>query len=256
MSHVVTASEGAVLRIQLNRPEKKNALTVAMYAALSDAIERADADPAVRVMLLHGAGDAFTAGNDLQDFAAAAGKADAERPAGRFLQVISHAAKPIVAAVQGSAVGIGTTMLLHCDFAYAADSARFHLPFVNLSICPEAASSFLLPMWAGYARAAKLLMLGEPFSAAEAHAAGFVTEVVPAAEVLAAAEATARKLAEKPPRALRLVKQLMRRPLMPHIEATMAEELRHFMALIKSPEAKEAFAAFFEKRKPDFSRFS
>jgi enoyl-CoA hydratase/carnithine racemase len=254
MSSVLIERDAAVMRIQLNRPEKKNAITVAMYGALAEAIEQGDRDRSVRVMLLHGAGDAFTAGNDLQDFAA-------NPPSGpdsagvRFLQTISCAAKPIVAAVHGNAVGIGTTMLLHCDFVYAADSARFHLPFVNLGLCPEGGSSLLLPMRAGYPRAAELLMLGEPFDARKAREAGLVTDIAPAAQVLAVATAAAQKLAAKAPGALRLTKQLLKRPLAPHIATAIGEELQHFHQLLRSPEAKEAFAAFFEKRKPDFSRF-
>lgn len=254
MSQVLAERDRAVLRIQLNRPEKKNAITAAMYTGLAEAIARGEGDPAVRVMLLHGAGDTFTAGNDLQDFAANPPQG-ADSPGARFLQAISRAAKPIVAAVHGNAVGIGTTMLLHCDFVYAADSARFHLPFVNLGLCPEGASSLLLPMLAGYPRAAELLMLGEPFDAAKAREAGIATAVVSSADVLAVATATAQKLAEKPPGALRLAKQLLKRPLLPHIDATISEELRHFHVLLRSAEAKEAFAAFFEKRSPDFSRF-
>ncbi|MGH8653971.1 MAG: enoyl-CoA hydratase [Gammaproteobacteria bacterium] len=236
MNHIAAAREGAVQRIRLNRPEKRNAITIEMYAALADAIVAAERDRSVRVMLLHGAGDAFCAGNDLQDFLANPPHDEAS-PGFRFLRVMSHATKPLVAVVHGAAVGIGTTMLLHCDFVYAADSARFHLPFVNLGLCLEGASSVLLPALAGYPRAAELLMLGEPFGAAKAREAGLVTEVVAEAELLAIATAAAEKLADKPPGALKIAKQLLRR------------------ALLRSPEAKEAFTAFLEKRKPDFSKF-
>jgi enoyl-CoA hydratase/carnithine racemase len=209
-NHIAVAREGAVQRIQLNRPEKKNAITIEMYAALADAIATAEADRSVRLMLLHGAGDAFCAGNDLQDFLVNPPHDEAS-PGFRFLRVISHATKPLVAAVHGAAVGIGTTMLLHCDLVYAAESALFHLPFVNLGLCPASASTVLLPALAGYPRAAELLMLGEPFGAAKARDVGLVTDVVSEAELLAVATAVAEKLADKPPGALKITKQLLRR---------------------------------------------
>jgi enoyl-CoA hydratase/carnithine racemase len=254
MSHVAIEREGAIERITLDRPEKKNALTADMYAALANAIAAAEADNAVRVMLLAGAGDLFTAGNDLQDFLANPPN-DENRPVFRFLENISHAGKPIVAAVQGAAIGIGTTMLLHCDLIYAGETARFHLPFVNLGLCPEGASSVLLPAVAGYPRAAQLLLLGEPFSAAQAHEIGLVTELV-AGDPLPVAASAAGKLAEKPPRSVRMTKQLLKRARMPEIEAALAAEAKEFRALLSAPEAKEAFSAFLEKRQPNFSKFA
>jgi enoyl-CoA hydratase/carnithine racemase len=254
MSTLLSTRDGAIQRIQINRPEKKNALTVEMYAAFADALTAADADPGVRAVLIHGAGDAFTAGNDLQDFLANPPRGP-DAPVVRFLQAVSHAQKPLVAAVSGVAVGVGTTMLLHCDLVYAAEGSKLSLPFVNLGLCPEAASSFLLPTIAGYQRAAEVLLLGEPFDAHKAWQLGLVTEVVPAGEVLACAEGAARKLAEKPAASVRLTKQLMKRAWLPTIEATLAEESRQFGARLGSPEAKEAFAAFLEKRKPDFTKF-
>jgi enoyl-CoA hydratase/carnithine racemase len=253
MAEIVTTREGAVQRVQLNRPDKKNAITSAMYAGLADALAAAEADRGVRVVLLHGAGDAFTAGNDLADFLANPPHG-ADRPAPRFLHAISHAAKPIVAAVHGVAVGIGTTMLAHCDLVYAAEGTRFHLPFVNLGLCPEGASSLLLPLAAGYQRAAELLMLGEPFTAAKARELGLVTEVVSGSELLATAGTAAQTLAAKPPASLRLTKQLLKRPLMREIEAALAAEFAAFSDRLASPEAKEAFNAFFEKRPADFSK--
>jgi enoyl-CoA hydratase/carnithine racemase len=255
MTSIVVTRDAAIQRIQLNRPEKKNALTGEMYTRLIDAITTAESDRAVRVMLLHGAGDIFTAGNDVGDFLAHPPQED-ESPAFRFLWAISHATKPLVAAVHGAAIGIGTTMLLHCDLVYAAESARFHLPFVNLGLCPEGASSVLLPGLAGYGRAAELIMLGEPFSAAKARDIGIVSEIVSEAEVLAVAARAAQKLAEKPRGALVAAKQLLKRALMPQIDAALAEELKQFRAMLTTPEAKEAFRAFLEKRKPDFSQFS
>ncbi len=255
MSHVTIARDGAIERVGLDRPDKKNAITAEMYAALAGAIEAAESDPLVRVILLHGAGGTFTAGNDLQDFLANPPRDEAS-PVFRFLHAISHASKPLVAAVHGAAIGIGTTMLLHCDLVYAGESARFQLPFVNLGLCPEAGSSVLLPALAGYANAAELVLLGEPFAAAKARAVGLVTAVVPDAELLAVATAAARSLAAKPPAALRLSKQLLRRALLPQIEAALAEESRQFRTLLTSAEAREAFRAFLEKRQPDFSRLS
>jgi len=254
MTDIVTSREGAVQRVQLNRPDKKNAITTAMYAALADAIAAADADRSVRVTFLHGAGDGFTAGNDLHDFLANPPQSE-DRPAFRFLHAISHATKPIVAAVHGVAIGIGTTMLGHCDLVYAAEGTRFHLPFVNLGLCPEGASSLLLPLTAGYQRAAELLLLAEPFDAAKAREIGLVTEVVPGSQVLATAAAAAQRLAAKPPASLRLTKQLLKRALMPQIEAALAAELKVFATRLASPEAKEAFTAFFEKRQADFSKY-
>jgi enoyl-CoA hydratase/carnithine racemase len=225
-----------------------------MYTAFAEAIRAADGDAGVRVMLVEGAGDAFTAGNDLQDFLAHAAQSG-PRPVLDFLQVFSHAAKPIVAAVHGVAVGVGTTMLAHCDLVYAAEGARFSMPFVNLGLCPENASSFLLPSILGYQRAAELLMFGEPFDAAKAREVGLVNAVVPPAELGATAMAAAQKLAAKPPESLRLTKRLMRRAWMPEIEAALAAESKAFVERLSSPEAKEAFTAFLEKRAPDFSRF-
>jgi enoyl-CoA hydratase/carnithine racemase len=254
MDQIVVARDGAIQRVTLNRPEKKNALTAAMYAAFAAAIQAADRDPGVRVMLIGGAGDAFTAGNDLQDFLAHAPQGG-PRPVLDFLQVFSHAAKPIVAAVHGVAVGVGTTMLAHCDLVYTAEGTRFSMPFVNLGLCPENASSFLLPSILGYQRAAELLMLGEPFDAAKAREVGLVNAVVPAAELAATATAAAQKLAAKPPESLRLTKRLMRRAWLPEVEAALAAESQAFAERLSSPEAKEAFTAFLEKRTPDFSRF-
>jgi len=255
MSEIVVEKSEQVLRIQLNRPAKKNALTAGMYRAFADALRGADADPDVRVILVHGTSEAFTAGNDLQDFLANPPQGP-ESPVFAFLEAVTHVDKPLVAAVNGVAVGIGTTMLLHCDLVYAGQDAKFALPFVNLGLCPEAASSFLLPALAGYQRAAELLLLGEPFDAAKAHAVGIVTEVVPGHLAIEAAEQAARKLAAKPPASVRLTKQLLKTQTKAMMDAALAEELRHFAGRLVSAEAKEAFSAFLEKRKPDFTRFS
>lgn len=253
MTQVLTAREGAILLIQLNRPEKKNALTAEMYAAMADALAAGDADAGVRVMVIHGNEAGFTAGNDLADFLSNP-PAGLDSPVIRFLRAVSRVEKPLIAAVTGPAVGVGTTMLLHCDFVYAADTAKFALPFVNLGLCPEAGSSFLLPLAAGWRRAAELLLLGEPFDAAAAHQCGIVSRVLPPAEVLDAARATARKLAERPPEAVQTSKRLMKRSHQALIDGLVVEEAEAFLALMHKPAAKEAFAAFLEKRKPDFSR--
>lgn len=253
--HVVTEIADRIGRIELARPDKKNAITGEMYLAMADALDGMDADPGVRAVLLHGSQECFSSGNDVEDFLAR-GASAGEFPALRFLRRISTVRKPIVAAVAGPAVGIGTTMLLHCDLVYAAPSARFRLPFVPLGIVPEAGSSLLLPLRAGHARAAELLLLGRPFDAARAYEVGLVNAVVPDGELLATARAAASELAALPPASVRLTKELMRRPGAEAVAAQMAEEARLFAERLGSPEAREAFTAFLEKRKPDFTRFS
>jgi enoyl-CoA hydratase/carnithine racemase len=254
MSHVAVQIADRIARVELARPEKKNALTGEMYLALADALSRAESDDGVRAVFLHGRPDCFSSGNDLEDFLQRDPRA--ESPALRFLGAIAAARKPIVAAVGGPAVGIGTTMLLHCDLVYAAAGARFHLPFVPLGLVPEAASSLLLPMIAGYPRAAELLLLGEPFGAEKAFAAGIVTAVVPEGELLEVARATAVKLAALPPASVQLTKELMKRPHAQAVASQMAEEGRLFARRLTSPEATEAMTAFLAKRKPDFSKLS
>ena len=235
--------------------EKKNALTADMYQALAEALARAEADPAVRVILISGAGGNFTAGNDLADFLDHPPK-DEDAPVFRFLNAFAGLQKPFVAAVDGVAVGVGTTVLLHCDLVYAGASARFALPFANLGRTPEAASSLLLPLRAGHARAAEMLMLGEVFSAQTALDSGIVNAVLPDGQVLAHALERCRKLITQPAASLRLTKQLMKRSQQALIRETMGTEAEIFRQRLVSPEAKEAFAAFFEKRKPDFSKFA
>ncbi|MBE0621144.1 MAG: enoyl-CoA hydratase [Burkholderiales bacterium] len=254
MKHIQTETKDGIARIEIDRPDKKNALTAAMYQAMADAIRAAEADAGVRVVLIHGKADLFTAGNDLQDFLDNPPRDD-DRPVFQFLYGISRAQKPIVAAVAGPAVGIGTTMLLHCDLVYAAPNARLQLPFVNLGLVPEAASSLLLPALVGYQRAAELLLLGEPFSAQKAKEIGLVTEVVPEEQLFDTALAQAKKLAAKPAASLRLTKQLMKQGQMAAVAQRIKLESDHFGERLASPEAKEAFSAFLEKRKPDFSKF-
>jgi enoyl-CoA hydratase/carnithine racemase len=252
---IVTEVADRVLRVEINRPEKKNALTVAMYSALAAALERGAKDATVRVILIHGHPQVFSSGNDLVDFMKDPPTTE-DRPVFQFMKQMHGATKPIIAAVSGPAVGIGTTMLLHCDLVYAGESASFQLPFVNLALVPEFASSLLLPALAGYQRAAELLLLGEPFSATKAHEYGLVTEVTPDGMELETALVVAGKLAAQPPAALRLTKMLMKKGMAQAAAAQMREEGSYFGERLRSPEAMEAFKAFFEKRPPDFSKFS
>lgn len=246
-------TQARVARIELARPEKKNAITTEMYVQMAQALAAADADRDVRAVLIHGAADCFTAGNDLADFLKR--PPGAKSPSWRFFEVLPALSKPVVAAVGGPAIGIGTTLLLHCDFVYATPAARFQLPFVQLGIVPEFGSTYLLPLLAGYQRAAELLLLGQPFTAEKAREVGIVTEVVAEAELQQRALKTAMQIAELPPESIRLTKRLLKSA---HAEATknqIAEEGRIFVERLSSPEAKEAMNAFLEKRRPDFSAF-
>ncbi len=255
MNHIQSQSDGAVRRITINRPEKKNALTAEMYEALADELGKAEADPEVRVILLHGAGEAFTAGNDLVDFLQRPWKGQDLPPAVRFIRAVVNARKPVVAAVHGATVGVGTTILLHCDLVYAADDTRFLMPFINLGIVPEAGSTVLLPLLVGHQRAAELLMLAAPFTAQRAHELGLVNAVVPFAELLPTAANAAQNLAEKPPAALRACKELLRRTYKAEVDRAIREEVAVISERLDSPESREALNAFAEKRKPDFSKF-
>lgn len=250
--HLATHRHDAVLCLTLSRPEKKNALTRAMYAALADALDHSAADASVRAVVLTGSEGSFTAGNDLGDFLMDP-PTGAGSPVFRFLRAVSTFPKPLLAAVDGPAVGIGTTVLLHCDLAYASPTARFRLPFVDLGLVPEAASSLLLPLAAGPKRAADLLLLGEAFSAEEACVAGLLNEVTP--DPLARALERASALAAKPPAALRHTKALLRRGQAAAVQETIAHEGAQFVESLASPEAHEALTAFLEKRAPDFSAF-
>jgi enoyl-CoA hydratase/carnithine racemase len=253
--HVLVETRGPVLHLRLNRPEKKNALTVEMYAAMADALRGAEENPDVRVILLSAEGDAFTAGNDLADFLQRP-PTDESSPVLRFLHALIGASKPLVAAVNGLAVGVGATMLLHCDLVYAARSARFHLPFVGLGLVPEAGSSLLLPQRVGQARAAELLLLGEPFDAERALEMGIVSDVFPDEELAARAGERALRLAAQPPAAVRATRALLRRADRAALPDHMREESALFLERLRSPEAREAMQAFLERRQPDFSRFS
>ncbi|HWX12962.1 MAG TPA: enoyl-CoA hydratase [Trinickia sp.] len=243
-----------VMTIAFNRPDKRNAITSAMYQAMADALAQARDDAGVRAILIRGGAGAFSAGNDLEDFMKAPPTGE-DAPVLQFLRGLSAAPKPIVASVEGVAVGIGTTLLLHCDLVYAADSAMFSLPFSQLALCPEAASSLLLPRLAGYQPAAEKLLLGEAFDAREAHRMGIVNRLLPAGEVDAFAFAQAAKLALLPASSLRVTKALMKRAGEQEVAERMKEEVVHFGKMLLAPEAREAMRAFLQKRKPDFRQF-
>ncbi len=250
---VLTRLDG-VLEIRLNRPEKKNALTRDMYDAMASAFRQIDADPTLRVGLLTGTGDTFTSGNDIADFQARA-SSNGESSASTFLPTISNMQKPLIAAVNGAAIGVGTTMLMHCDLIVAARSARFVMPFTSLGLVPEAGSSLLFPRLLGTQRASALLLLGEALDAPTAHAWGFVTRLVEDGELAGVARDIAQRLAALPPQAVRQTKRLIRHGPA-ELAARMEMELLLFREHLTSPEAAEAFRAFMEKRKPDFSQFA
>ena len=250
---IVQARSGAVLQLGFHRPERRNAITAAMYSALAEGLRQAAADPATKVVVLHGTPQAFTAGNDLGDFLNNPPAGD-DAPVMRFLGAIVAFPKPLVAAVNGPAVGVGTTMLLHCDLVYAGDEAQFSLPFASLGLCPEGGSSMLLPALAGYARAAEKLLLGEPFDAQEAREMGLVNKVLPSAQVLEFALARAQLLARQPVASLLETKRLLRAPLAAQVAQAMKDEGASFRRMLTEPAAREAFSAFLEKRKPDFAK--
>src|SRR6185369_1097793 len=240
--------------LEIARPEKKNALTAAMYQALADALRAAAEDPAVRAVLITGQPGVFTSGNDLEDFMQRPPQG-ADSPVAQFMRALLEIDKPVVAAVTGAAIGIGTTMLLHCDFVYVSDEARLAMPFVSLGLVPEFASSLIVPQLMGNARAAEKLLLGDPFTGADAVECGIANAVLPASEVVRHARRVAERFNALPPGAVRETKRLMRRGRSAAVLDAIAVEGEVFGARLQSPEAKEAFSAFFEKRKPDFSRF-
>ncbi|WP_036172403.1 enoyl-CoA hydratase [Massilia sp. 9096] len=254
---IQTSKTDGILTIEFNRPERKNAITGAMYSTMAAALRDAEGDAGVRAILITGKPEIFTAGNDLDDFLnnVGEGKMTEDRPVFQFMSALESSSKPVVAAVAGAAVGIGTTMLMHCDLVYAADTARFSMPFAQLGLCPEFASSLLVAQAAGYTRAAEKLLLGEAFGAQEAFEMGIVAKVLPSSELLAFAQRQAAKLVKLPPASIRTTKALMKRSRAALVKETIAAENERFSAMLVGDEAKEAFTAFFEKRKPDFSRF-
>jgi enoyl-CoA hydratase/carnithine racemase len=252
MSDILTHIDAGVMTITFNRLDKKNSITSSMYATMAEALAQAATDPAVRVVVFQGHESIFSAGNDIGDFLNQPPTTQ-ESPVFRFLRGIATFEKPLLAAVAGPAVGIGTTMLFHCDLVYAGDNAAFSMPFVNLGLCPEAASSLLAPRMFGYHRAAEALLMGEPFFAEAAQEVGLVNRVVPPTEVNGYAQAQARKLAGKPLSSLIETKRLMKGDTQAVLQK-MDEEGKSFGRMLREPAAKEAFGAFMEKRKPDFSK--
>src|SRR5260221_11314167 len=252
MADIVTQPVGSILRVQFNRPTKRNAMTSAMYVALAGILNEAANDENTRVVLWHGAGDSFCAGNDIEDFLKNP-PGPGESPQAGLMNAFINFDKPIVVAVHGAAIGGGTTMLTHCDFIYAAESAKFQMPFINLSVVPEFGSSCSVPLRIGHLRAAELILLGLPFDAMRAAELGLVTRVVSDEELLPTATETARKLAEKPIGALRACKRLMKQSSREQIAQAMKVENEEFAVRVRSAEAKEAFTAFVEKRPAKFT---
>ena len=249
---VIERSEG-ILRVELNRPAKKNAMTSSMYTKLADVFDGAAKDDDVRVVLWHGAGDAFSAGNDLEDFLKNP-PGPGQSPQARLMNALVDFDKPLIAAVRGAAIGGGTTMLLHCDFVYAGVSTRFQMPFINLALLPEFGSSCMLPFVIGHIRAAELILLGLPFDARRAVELGLVTQVVLDENLLPVATETAQNLAAKPAGALQASKRLLKRSFREQIKAAMKAENEAFSVHVRSEEAKEALTAFLEKRPPDYTK--
>jgi enoyl-CoA hydratase/carnithine racemase len=253
MNDIVTERSGSILRVELNRPAKKNAMTSSMYATLADLFNDAANDEGIRVVLWHGAGDSFCAGNDVGDFLKNP-PGPGESPQARLMNALVDFDKPLIAVVRGAAVGGGTTMLTHCDFVYAGESATFQMPFVNLALVPEFGSTWSVPARIGYIRAAELILLGLPFDAKRAEDLGLVTQVVPDQNVLAKATQTAQTLAAKPAGALQACKRLMKRSSREQIKKAVKIENEEFSVRVNSADAKEALSAFLEKRPPVFTR--
>jgi enoyl-CoA hydratase/carnithine racemase len=249
-----TATVNGVATIEIARPEKKNALTQAMYIAMAEALDAAVADPAVRSVLITGQPGVFTSGNDLEDFMQRPPMGE-DSPVIRFMKALAGCEKPVVAAVTGGAIGIGTTMLLHCDLVYVSDEARLAMPFVSLGLVPEYASSLLFPQLLGHVKAVEHLILGDPFTGERAVELGVANAVLPAGEVVNHARRMAERFNALPPGAVRDSKRLMRSAQRDLVMAQMKEEGAIFSSRLRSPEAMEAFQAFFQKRKPDFSKF-
>jgi enoyl-CoA hydratase/carnithine racemase len=255
---IKTATLNGVATIEIARPEKKNALTVAMYQAMTDAITAAVADNTVRAVLITGQPGIFTSGNDVEDFMTrppGQGSDSMDSPVFKFMFALMACDKPVVAAVTGAAIGIGTTLLLHCDFVYVSDEARLAMPFVALGLVPEFASSVLVPQLMGHRRAAEKLLLGEHFNGEQAVECGIANAVMPANEVVNHARRVAERFNLLPPGAVREAKQLIRGPQQDQLLKAIRAEGEVFGRRLRSPEAMEAFQAFFQKRKPDFSKF-
>jgi enoyl-CoA hydratase/carnithine racemase len=251
---IKTATLNGVTTIEIARPEKKNAITSAMYEAMAEALEAANADPKVRAVLITGQPNVFTSGNDLEDFMARPPR-DADAPVFQFMQALLACEKPVVAAVTGAAIGIGTTLLLHCDLVYVADESRLAMPFVALGLVPEFGSSLVVPRLMGHVKAAEKLLLGDPMTGAEAVEFGIANAVLPSSAVVNHARRMAERFNTLAPAAVRASKKLMRGPGHAELQKVIAEEAEIFAARLRSPEAIEAFQAFFQKRAPDFTKF-
>ncbi len=251
---IKTAIVNGVATIEIARPEKKNALTRVMYQAMTDALVAANTDKSVRAVLIQGQPNIFTSGNDIEDFMGSPPR-DEEAPVFQFMRALVTCEKPVVAAVNGAAIGIGTTMLLHCDFVFVADDARLAMPFVALGLVPEFASSLVVPRLMGHVKAAEKLLLGDPFTGAEAVECGMANAVLPPAEVVSHARRVAERFNNLAPSAVRESKRLMRSHTTAQVMETIQVEAEIFGARLRSPEATEAFQAFFQKRQPDFSKF-
>ena len=253
MSDILTERTDGILRVQLNRPAQKNAMTSSMYTSLADVLNEADKDDSISVVLWHSTGNVFCAGNDVVDFLKNPPRPGAF-PQGDLMDALFGFEKPIVAAVQGAAIGGGTTMLTHCDFVYAGESAKFEVPFINLALVPEFGSSFSVPARMGHLRAAELFLLGEPFTATRAAELGLVTRVVPDRDLLATATATAQKLAAKPGGALRASKRLLKQGCIDQVKTAIKLEIQSFSEHVRSTDAEKALSAFLEKRPPNFTK--
>lgn len=254
--NIIQEKSHQILILRINRPDQKNALTHAMYTALADGLAEGHNDPDIRAILITGNTECFTAGNDLSEFENGLPDTFQNTPVGRFLFALAEATKPIVAAANGPAVGIGTTLLLHCDLAWAGSNTTFRMPFTNLGLCAEGASSLLLPRWLGRVRAGELLLLGRPFDAAKAERYGLINGACDPSETETAAWNACLELAALPPAALRATKELMNAATAEEVSETMQREGQRFAQRLESPEAGEAFDAFKNKRTPDFSRFT
>jgi enoyl-CoA hydratase/carnithine racemase len=255
MSDILVHTEAGVSTLTIHRPDRKNSITSAMYGAMHEALAAAQADTSVRVVVFQGSETIFSAGNDIGDFLNTP-PAGPDAPVFKFLHTLAAFPKPVVAAVCGPAVGIGTTLLLHCDLVYVSDEARLAMPFVSLGLVPEYASSLLVPQLMGHRRAAEKLLLGDPFTGEQAVECGIANAVLPAGELLAHARRVAERFNQLPPGAVRDAKRLMRAPQRELVLQTIKTEGEIFGQRLRSPEAREAFQAFFEKRRPDFSQFS
>ena len=252
MEYILNHLDEGILKIELNRPQKRNALTLDMYTEFAELLNTAQANPEIRIVLVSATGDNYSAGNDIQDFLDHP-PGDGESPQKQMIDALRMLDKPLIGAVRGAAVGSGATMLTYFDFVYAGQSARFQYPFINLALVPEFGTSFSLPDQVGYLRAAEIILLGHPFDASTALSMGLVTKVLPDAEVLAMAEKVAKELAQKPLDALKASKQLLRRQTRPRVAQAVQDEMVEFSERVRSADAREALTAFLEKRLPRFN---